>query len=254
MKTRIVVLAAALFVVSSAWGYMDGYAPFTRDHKPKPFPVRELKHTPELYDQEREAVCRATEEEPKVRLKIHELPDRLIGTVWVEDAEGNRLVEDVEIPWYGTSGAEVYEGLFNEDKKPDYVVSTWGAGCGLAGCFSYVSFLLSTEDSYRVISLYVPCFGRDDFVDVNGDDRLEFIHTSFIHGGHNYWVHNLVHFKGDKMVSANRLDWRFPCWVWFTDKENHQNTTKLTKERKKKLWLKEAPDLFPGAEKFADEQ
>ncbi len=76
-----------------------------------------------------------------------------------------------------------------------------------------------------------------------------------------YWVYNLLGFSGTNILSANSRDARFPKWVRYKFKPNHQDTEQLTAEQRKRLWLKawdwEAKSfgkpMFPHPEAFADE-
>ncbi len=148
----------------------------------------------------------------------------------------------------GPSGwiLQAYSGLINDDKVPDYVIVTGGTGNGILGWHQIVVFILSTKGSYKPVP--VESWGADpstDLVDVNGDGKCEFIQTSFIGGQgkdgryHNYWVHNLLRFEGSRCLSANKLDPRFPRWVWFKFKPNHADTDQLTKRQRAALWLEQ---------------
>jgi hypothetical protein len=130
---------------------------------------------------------------------------------------------------------------------PDYVFVSGGLGCGIMGCDQIVVFILSTKGSYKAVPLN--CWEANpltDLVDLNGDGRCEFIHTTFIDGTrgkdgryHNYWVHNLLRFEGTRGVSANKLDHRFPRWVLYKYKPNHADTDQITKRQRVNLWRKQ---------------
>ena len=124
---------------------------------------------------------------------------------------------------------KVYTALLNEDKEPDYLILTWSGGCGLAAEYSYLSFLLFCDNSFQLA--VVDTFYADgaDLVDLNEDGNPELIHTAFTH---NYWVYNLLQFEDTKIVSANKINKRFACWIWYRFKPNHKNTTQLTSAKK----------------------
>jgi hypothetical protein len=106
--------------------------------------------------------------------------------------------------------------------------------------------LLSNGDTYSITETTSMGSGNEEFVDLNKDGRPEFIHTSFVGGEkgkdgkrHNYWVYNLLRFKGTEILSANDLDRRFPCWIYYKFKPNHQNTDQLTAEQRMRCWRSE---------------
>lgn len=91
---------------------------------------------------------------------------------------------------------------------------------------------------------------RNDFVDLNNDRQVEWIQTEFICGcigrdgkAHNYWFLNLIRFQDGRPVLANAIHKRFPVWIWFTHKPNHQNTIQLTDRHKQELFRDQATGL-----------
>lgn len=179
----------------------------------------------------------------------------------MKDRSGNVLLKPCEIGGYQGFSPNVYTALLNEDKEPDYLIVTWSGGCGIAAGMASLSFLLSCDDGFQLAKMVTFYPDETDFVDLNQDGKPEFIHTTFIHGEkgkdgktHNYWVYNLLQFKGTKIVSANKLDKRFPCWIWYKFKPNHKNTTQLSSGQKSRLWRKQAGNLFLNSESLADEQ
>ncbi len=141
----------------------------------------------------------------------------------------------------------IYSGMINDDQIPDYVVrSDWGTGMGILGWHHIVVFVLSgPHGAYRLMP--IESWYADpvtDLVDIDHDGRCDFIQTSFLEGGlrtggkrfHNYWVHNLLQFQGTNCVPANRIDTRFPSWVWYKFKPNHDDDPLLPVKERARMW------------------
>ena len=81
----------------------------------------------------------------------------------------------------------------------------------------------------------------NDFIKL-GDAKTYFIHTDFMGGVgknkryHNYWVHNLIEFKGSKILSANKKNNIFPKWVWYSFAENHKDTDQLSSAQRQSIY------------------
>jgi hypothetical protein len=138
----------------------------------------------------------------------------------------------------------------NGDTIPDYIVEDDTGDCGVSPN-RILTFFLSTPKGYMVQSV----IGNEldvlhDLVDLKNDGRPTLIYTKFIFGEtgldgktHNYWVYNLMSFEGGKIVSANRLDVRFPRWILYTFKPNHNAENQLSSEQRTRLWLDESKFL-----------
>lgn len=132
----------------------------------------------------------------------------------------------------------------------DVIIGTPNPGNGLAASVNFVCFFLRSKDGYETVEGLTYHLDDNDFVDLNKDGRVEWIQTEFIHGcagrdgkAHNYWVLNLIRFQNGRPVLGNGIDKRFPSWIWFTFKPNHQNTTQLTDAQKQQLFREQATGL-----------
>jgi len=139
----------------------------------------------------------------------------------------------------------------NRDKKEDYIVWVWSGGCGLAAGYCDIAFILSEGSGYKSTVVSTLCPTSEDFVDFRGDGKCQFVHTSFVYGEkgrdgktHNYWVYNILEFKGADLLVNNKVDKRFPKWIWYTFKPNHKATTQLTSEQKQRLWKPHSERIF----------
>jgi hypothetical protein len=168
----------------------------------------------------------------------------------VLDAGGKPLAG----PWYADLcwPGKVQHADLNADGKEDFVVRLEFGGCGLQAAFSQVVFVVSHADGYA-FSTVNTYFARDaDLVDL-GDGRGRYVQASMVYGDsetaadgkrHNYWVHTLLAFgKDGRTVVEDAADRRFPAWIWYTEKPNHQLTKLLAEEQKRRLWERE-PRVF----------
>jgi hypothetical protein len=148
----------------------------------------------------------------------------------------------------------VYWAEPNKDGKEDFIVHIWAGGCGTIFTFGCdLVFLLSNETGYEATTVRTLWSGPAYFVDLKKDGGCQFIQTTFVQGWpersrdgkiHNYWVYNLLVIEGSRLVLTTKLDPRFPKWIWYTYKPNHQDTTLLTGEQKERLWKSYAEDIF----------
>jgi hypothetical protein len=141
----------------------------------------------------------------------------------------------------GTGFQAAYSADLNRDGQPDYLVYSYSGGCGLAGGYCNIAFILSTGTTYNVT--VVSTLWPDDinYVILNG--KPYFVHTSF-HGAercadakpHNFWLYNLLALGRDGTLKvANEGVRGFPKTIWFSFRENHQETTLLTPGQKKQF-------------------
>ncbi len=145
----------------------------------------------------------------------------------------------------------IYFADLNGDGKEDFIIPVWLGGCGIASGYFNVTFVLSSKMSYKTTVVQTLFPGPEDFIDVNGDGKCEFIQTSFVHGEkgkdgktHNYWVYNLLEINGDELSITTDMDKQFPKWVWHSSKPNQKATTQLSNEQKQRLWKKQSDRVF----------
>ena len=235
MKKTLLLTIILFFTRTIAWTYPSDYGPFELNAIPKTYSLKECVCISGADDKSRVFA-------PK-KNSVHHITvtesnkDKRFGyTVTMEDISGNVLLKPCEIGGYQGFSPYVYTALLNEDKEPDYLIITWFGGCGLAAGYSYLSFLLSCDNGFQLASVCTYYADETDFVDLNQDGKPELIHTAFdTTFTHNYWAYNLLQFEGTKIVSANKLDKRFPCWIWYKFKPNHKTTTQLASAKKNRL-------------------
>ena len=223
-----------------------------------------------------------------VKIKFSEQPERTLTLdfrddpdcfyltmVGVEDQNGKTLMPPTKLE--GCSPSIIYSLDINGDGVPDYAIYTFSTACG-SGVTDSQDFIVSVNGGYkyagRVDSMSPE--GRD-FVKLR-DGKTAMIFTSYIEdvedidgaallneNDRNFWVYNLIRFDGDKIVSANKLDSRFPRWIlgnprWSRKiKANHEDTELLTGKQRCKWfpggWRKEGRSgNFDGIEALCQEQ
>ena len=262
MKTRLVVITLAVIVFSlcqAAWEpYNKNHGPFAPEDWPKVVKIRpceplDVRFSGRYFKEKQYYGFKDKSNAPRLCFAKRE------GWQWswlyVEDSQGNVIsgphVAYAEV-W---SRLGVYSAELNGDGKEDFVIRYLLGGCGTIFTFSCnVIFVLSDGDEYAVTPTTGLWSGLDYFVDIKGDGRCRFIHTRFINGrgvkgrdgkSHNYWVYNLLEFKGGRVVVNNKLVPQFPRWIWYTYNPNHQPTTQLGGDQKQLLWSQYENPIFP---------
>ena len=169
---------------------------------------------------------------------------------WVinlRDAQGQRLLPVPITNSMTSSQVEVFACDLNGDGQPDFIVNVWSGGCGLAAEGSEVTFLLSGKDGYHATSFFLYDFGKQDLVRFKAGGPVYFIFNDLIGSGgektrdwreHNFWVYDLYRIEGGRFVPADADQLGFPKWVWFTNKDNHEETTQLSQAQKTRLLMK----------------
>ncbi len=146
-----------------------------------------------------------------------------------------------------SSQMEVFSCDLNGDNLPDFIVNVWSGGVGLAAEGTEVTFLLSSKGGYRATSFYMYSFGKEDLVQFKARGPVNFILNDLIGSDgektsdgrdHNFWVYELYRIDGTRFTPADVDQPGFPKWVWFTNKDNHQETTQLSQEQKARLLKK----------------
>lgn len=247
-------MAFVLCVCGEVWSYPPNYGPFEAGEEPSSVAIYEFGRLEpgdaNIYT-EGVSVLGRRDKESMSRVCLMRSPAVSEGTfVKVLSSQGEVVFGPQQVSKNGTT-PRVYCMDLNRDKKEDFIVRAWLAGCGLAGNNCDITFILSEGSGYKstVVRNIWPTL--EDFVDFNGDGKYQYVHTSFVRGEkgrdgktHNYWVYNILEFKGADVVVNNKADKRFPKWIWYTFKPNHKATTQLTSEQKQRLWKPHSERIF----------
>ncbi len=240
-------------LVSKVLGYPANYGPFQPGHEPAAIQLHKCELAREVKSPADE-IAGAIQE---YRLPAAESGQRQITLVlhgttngWainLHDAQGQNLMPVSFTNSMTSSQMEVSGCDLNGDGQPDFIVNIWSGGCGLAADGSEVTFLLSSKDGYRAASFYLYAFGNEDLVRFKPQGPVYFLFNDLIGSDgektrdgreHNFWVYKLKRIDGVRIVPADADQPGFPKWVWFTNKDNHEETTQLTQEQKKRLLKK----------------
>ncbi|MEI6074424.1 MAG: hypothetical protein WCS94_02545 [Verrucomicrobiota bacterium] len=265
MKTKYARLTAVTTVAFLLLGfaadllaYPTSYGPFPPGHEPAAMPLekcalaRDVKPTATNDFQNPDGVIREYRL-PAAGSDQNQITLALRGTTngWeikLRDGHGKNLLPGSFTNSMTTEQMEVYSCDLNGDGQPDFIVNVWSGGCGLAAEGSEVTFLLSGKAGYRATSFYLFDFGKQDLIRFKTDGPVYFIFNDLIGSGgektrdgrdHNFWVYQLHRIDGNRFIPADADQPGFPKWVWYTNKENHEETTQLTQEQKTRLLVKQ---------------
>jgi len=249
----------ALCAARGASACPPDYSPFGEGEAPRAFPIHRCAVV------ERDAsrteggfpvltLARSDDARRHALLRVGPTNHRPGTVVSVLDAAGNTVVGPRWISDLVHVGHAFWADL-NGDGREDFIQFVDSLGCGLAGLRCDLVIALSSEEGYGIVAMRTMSGGPEDFIDL-GDGRCRLVQTSFVYGRsekgtdgkpHNYWVHHLIEFDGAGAV-VSKADPRFPVWVWYTHKPNHEETTIITSEQKQRLWTKYADRIVRPAQ------
>ena len=252
----VTVVALTLFLWglnTEVFGYPQGHGPFPAGRKPAAIPRKECELLREESPQS-EAIGGAVrdyrlqaagKDQKKITLTLRGATNG--WAIDIRDAQGKSLMLVPATNSMTSSQMEVFSCELNKDGLPDFIVNVWSGGVGLAFDSSEVTFLLSSKDGYRATSFYLYSFGKEDLVQFKVHGSVYFIFNDLIGSDrektrdgrvHNFWVYELYRIDGNRFIPADADQPGFPKWVWFTNKDSHDETTQLTQEQKTKLLKK----------------
>lgn len=260
MKTiciRLITAATAALLLSklgaTALAYPTRYAPFPLGHEPAAVTldkcelVREVKSPA---DDNAGAVREyrlpaGSQGKQPITLALHGSTNG--WKINLCDAHGRSLMPVSFTNCMTSSEMEVFSCDLNGDQQPDFIVNIGSGGCGLAADLSEVTFLLSAKEGCQATSFNQYSFGKEDLVRFHDHAPVYFISNDLIGNDgektrdgrdHNFWVYHLHRIAGERFIPANADQPGFPKWVWFTNWDNHDETTQLSQEQKYRLLLK----------------
>lgn len=241
---RIWVLLLGLAWAAGAMAYNSEHGPYPKDRQPKLVALEKLE--PVLDESTGVRPC-AAPGEPELILELsggEGLPQ--VGVLRAGQVAFQKTVFADCCAVYTTS---VYAAKLNEDGLWDFVLIPRSSGCGLAGDFTQIGFLLSEGDGYRLTTVETLCADESDFVVLDG--RAYFLQASLQKvdkckdgKNHNFWVYNLLGFEGGKPRIANAPENGFPKTVWYSFAPNHAETTLLDAAAKEAVLRTALGDIF----------
>jgi hypothetical protein len=253
LTTAIAVTLLLSGLDAKVQGYPTGYGPFPAGREPAAIPLNkcELEGDDKAQSDDIDGAVRQYRLQAAVKgQKQITLALRGKTNGWAVDvcnAQGKSLMIVPFTNSMTSSQMEVFSCELNQDGLPDFIVNVWSGGTGLAMSGSEVTFLLSSTNGYRATSFYLYSFGKEDLVRFKAQGPVYFIFNDLIgsdgektHDGrdHNFWVYELNRIDGNRFIPADADQPGFPKWVWFTNKDNHEETTQLSHEQKARLLMK----------------
>ncbi len=276
-STLVVSAALALCTAREAHACPPNYAPFDEGQSPRPFPVRRCATVAREESQAEHGfpvrtLARDDGTPPSALVRVGPVPNGFGTVMSVLGPGGETVAGPFRVSNYFRPGRAYWADL-NGDGREDFVQVLNSGGCGLGGARSDLGIALSSDRGYIMVSIHTMFARPEDFIDL-GDGRCRLVQTTFVPGRgekgtdgkpHNYWVHHLIEFDGPRAL-VSRADPRFPVWVWYTHRPNHEETTIITAEQKRRLWaryadrivrparpLRGAPVRAAGESRIADE-
>lgn len=237
-----------LLAPSVCRAYDPNYCPFRPDQRPA---ARAILCEPSIKERTPEKNLYLFAVGPGTMLVVQQKEPSGLATASLIE-KGKVVGGPVTLGGSARLGLRVWAANLTSRNSPrqDVIIGTANPGNGLAASLSFVCFFLRSKDGYRTVEGLTYHLDDNDFVDLNKDGQVEWVQTEFIRGcvgrdgkAHNYWVLNLIRFQQDRPTLANAIDKRFPSWIWFTFKPNHQNTTQLTDAQKQQLFGEQARGL-----------
>jgi hypothetical protein len=251
-----VMFAAYALVASSALGYPPDHGPFGPGEKPLPF---SLLSCPLLAEEGpkvvvgRQAMIYGNEATTSPRLRAT-AADFLAGIeVEVLDAQGRSLAGPGYVSDFPPHSRpdEALCGDLNGDGLLDFVLPLASRGNSLGSLFHDLVIVLSSGSTYRIWVVPTAAPGREDFLTLPTHRSCVIVKSSFRSNEekaesklHSYWIYNLVAVRNDELIVANRLDRRFPKWVWYTGSPNHKPTARLSAADKERIWALRQESMF----------
>jgi hypothetical protein len=242
--------------VNSALGYPPNHGPFAPGEEPSPF---SLLSCPLLAEEGpdvvvgRQAMIYGNEATTDPRLRAI-AADFFSGIeVEVLDAQGHSLAGPGYVSDFPAHSRpdEAFCADLNGDGLLDFVLPLASRGNSLGSLFYDLVIVLSSGSKYRIWVVPTAEPGPEDFLTLPPHIGCVIVKSSFRNNEektesklHSYWIYNLVAVHDDELIVANRLDRRFPKWVWYTGLPNHKPTASLSAADKERIWGLRQESMF----------
>ena len=250
------LITVALFlwgINTNLFGYPEGHGPFRTGQEPAAIARNQCELVRNETSPSGKIAGEVRQYRPRgTRKDQDQITVALLGTArgWmieVRDAQGKSLMLAPATNSMTTSQIEVSSCELNQDGLTDFIVNVWSGGTGLAMDGSEVTLLLSSKEGYRATSFYLYSLGEKDLVQFKSHGPVYFILNDLISSdgektrdgrNHHFWVYELYRIDGTRLTPADADQPGFPKWVWYTNEDNHEETTQLSQEQKNRILKK----------------
>ena len=130
------------------------------------------------------------------------------------------------------AATKVYKFDIDGNGTQDYIVFLWGGGSPLMNMVQI--YLNRKEGGYQKITLPEDAYsGIEDVVSIKDNGKYQIIYCDLYGAGkHDYITYSIYEFKNYRLVNADKKYKGFPKFVWFTNKNNDQDTVHLTAQER----------------------
>jgi hypothetical protein len=248
----LLICATVFSLVAPVEAHLPEYSPFPPAARPKQFPVRELAELRHIVGPEGSELHLAEKD------RTRESRNPILRITWPRGKNGDEGIALSILTWdqkrdagpFHVSSNTVtpsgYSGDLNRDGVIDYVLTIFAGAVGaIGGGVADVVFVISDAGrAYGVFMTTTLYPSTNDFVDLRGDGRFEFVQTGFvttepIRGkdgrSHNYWLYRLLKLEGSSLVLEDSVNDGFPKWILYTFRANHTDTDQLSEAQKREL-------------------
>ena len=250
MIKKFLIIMAMLCVASGAMGYNSEHGPFADNVKFKQITLTPLSREPKV--ENISETCSnfvfAVGGVDARSVFVNQRDNSFLVSVTVA---GRQVLPPSEFSDFGffELGLEAFSDDLNQDGVVDFIVYSSSGGCGLAGGYCNIAFILSANDKYTITTVTTLFPDKSDFVIIN--KKPCFIHTAFAYvdqcndgKNHNFWIYQLLAFGKDGVTIDNSIHDGFPKTVYYTFKPNHAETTIITTEQKATLWKQATSEVY----------
>lgn len=249
LATAIVSATTLMAVLGSsiAIAYPSAHAPFAPGEEPKHGQLENCVILPpadgvDLTDHpSRPRLYSISESGTAATVQVREL-ETFDFEIGVLDRDGKPLATPYTSK-YVCYYEQVLTADLNQDGLADFVVLLCNAGgTGLASFVTESVILLSEEGRYLIHAFGGYEGGSMDFIRMKKGGPWFFISTDLVgsreidpeNTNHNFWLYRLYRFENARMVETSETH-HFPKFIWYTARNNHAETTRLTADEKARL-------------------
>ena len=231
-KTQLIIVWAIALIFQFSipvFAYFENYPPYKFGNEFKNhFKLQDLSGNKPIYE---DINYRYKDKKGSFEL-IKTDPEKYFGIDSLVIKINNKTILNDKVHWHVTG---FYKADIDKNGFDDYIVISNSVGNGLLGfAFGKIYIFLGKPDGdYQTIYFELVYPSEKDFIDMDKDGRSEIIIGGYENiGEHAYWTYNIYEIKNYKLVNANTKFKGFPKFIWFTYKNNDNDTSHLTPQQR----------------------